>query len=120
MIIFCEKFLSGKPISEQELGLSLLEEVASYCETSMSRRKFILNYFGEKYDEINGLGNKMDDNSKDPKETIEVKNDVKLVLESIKNTNQKYKLKDMSSFIFGFETSTLKAHNSSSKPFLRS
>ena len=72
-----EKFLSGKPISEQELGLSLLEEVASYCETSMSRRKFILNYFGEKYDEINGLGNKMDDNSKDPKETIEVKNDVK-------------------------------------------
>ena len=112
-----EKFLSGKPISEQELGLSLLEEVASYCETSMSRRKFILNYFGEKYDEINGLGNKMDDNSKDPKETIEVKNDVKLVLESIKSTNQKYKLKDMSSFIFGFETSTLKAHNSSSKPF---
>ena len=112
-----EKFLSGKPISEQELGLSLLEEVASYCETSMSRRKFILNYFGEKYDEINGLGNKMDDNSKDPKETIEVKNDVKLVLDSIKSTNQKYKLKDMSSFIFGFETSTLKAHNSSSKPF---
>lgn len=112
-----EKFLSGKPISEQELGLSLLEEVASYCETSMSRRKFILNYFGEKYDEINGLGNKMDDNSKDPKETIEVKNDVKLVLDSIKSTNQKYKLKDMSSFIFGFETSILKAHNSSSKPF---
>ena len=42
-----EKFLSGKPISEQEQGLSLLEEVASFCETSMSRRKFILNYFGE-------------------------------------------------------------------------
>ena len=41
-----EKFLSGKPISEQEQGLSLLEEVASFCETSMSRRKFILNYFG--------------------------------------------------------------------------
>ena len=40
-----EKFLSGKPISEQEQGLSLLEEVASFCETSMSRRKFILNYF---------------------------------------------------------------------------
>ncbi len=112
-----EKFLSGKPISEQEQGLSLLEDMASYCETSMSRRKFILNYFGENYDEINGLGNKMDDNSKDPKKTTEVKNDVKLVLDSIKSTNQKYKLKDIASFIFGFETSTLKAHNSSLKPF---
>ncbi len=112
-----EKFLSGKPISEQEQGLSLLEDMASYCETSMSRRKFILNYFGENYDEINGLGNKMDDNSKYPKKTTEVKNDVKLVLDSIKSTNQKYKLKDIASFIFGFETSTLKAHNSSSKPF---
>ena len=47
-----EKFLSGKPISEQEQGLSLLEEVASFCETSMSRRKFILNYFGEEFDEL--------------------------------------------------------------------
>ena len=65
----------------------------------MSRRKFILGVFGEKYDEINGLGNKMDDNSKDPKETAEVKNDVKLVLNSIKSINQKYKLKDMASFM---------------------
>ena len=52
-----EKFLSGK-LSLNKNWDSLLEDVASCYETSMSRRKFILNYFGEKYDEINGLGNK--------------------------------------------------------------
>ena len=112
-----EKFLSGKPISEREQGLALLEDVASYCETTMSRRKFILNYFGEKYDEKNGLGNKMDDNSQSNLEIIDSKNEAKLALEVIISTNQKYQLKDIISFIYGIETSNLKAHNSSSKPF---
>ena len=112
-----EKFLSGKPISEREKGLALLEDVASYCETTMSRRKFILNYFGEKYDEKNGLGNKMDDNSQSTLEIIDAKNEAKIALEVIISTNQKYKLKDVMSFIYGIETSNLKAHNSSSKPF---
>ena len=112
-----EKFLSGKPISEREQGLVLLEDVASYCETTMSRRKFILNYFGEKYDEKNGLGNKMDDNSQSNLEIIDSKNEAKLALEVIISTNQKYKFKDIISFIYGIETSNLKAHNSSSKPF---
>ena len=114
-----EKFLSGKPISEREKGLALLEDVASYCETTMSRRKFILNYFGEKYDEKNGLGNKMDDNSQSNLEIIDSKNEAKLALEVIISTNQKYQLKDIISFIYGTETSNLKAHNSSAKPFFR-
>ena len=112
-----EKFLSGKPISEREKGLALLEDVASYCETTMSRRKFILKYFGEKYDEKNGLGNKMDDNSQSNLEIIDSKNEAKLALEVIISTNQKYQLKDIISFIYGTETSNLKAHNSSAKPF---
>ena len=95
----------------------MLEDVASYCETTMSRRKFILNYFGEKYDEKNGLGNKMDDNSQSNLEIIDSKNEAKLALEVIISTNQKYQLKDVISFIYGTETSNLKAHNSSAKPF---
>ena len=106
-----EKFLSGKPISEQEHGLSLLEEVASFCETSMSRRKFILNYFGEEFDEINGKGSKMDDNSKNPKEQIDVINEFKLVISIIKITKEKYKLKELSSYLAGIETPILRAHN---------
>jgi len=106
-----EKFLSGKPISEQEQGLSLLEEVASFCETSMSRRKFILNYFGEEFDELNGEGSKMDDNSKNPKEQIDVINEFKQVIKVIEITKEKYKLKELSSYLAGIETPILRSHN---------
>ena len=105
-----EKFLSGKPISEQQQGLSLLEEVASFCETSMSRRKFILNYFGEEFDEINGEGSKMDDNSKNPKEQIDVIKEFKQVISIIEITKEKYKLKELSSYLAGIETPILRAH----------
>ena len=106
-----EKFLSGKPISEQEQGLSLLEEVASFCETSMSRRKFILNYFGEEFDELNGEGSKMDDNSKNPKEKIDAINEFKQVINIIEITKEKYKLKELCSYLAGIETPILRAHN---------
>ena len=106
-----EKFLSGKPISEQEQGLLLLEEVASFCETSMSRRKFILNYFGEEFDELNAKGSKMDDNSKNPKEQIDVINEFKQVINVIEITKEKYKLKELSSYLAGIETPILRAHN---------
>ena len=46
--------------------------MAAFCETSMSRRKFLLNYFGESFDEINGDGAMMDDNMKSPKKKIKV------------------------------------------------
>ena len=45
-----EKFMSGKTVAEQEQSFSLLDEMAAYAETSMSRRKFLLNYFGEDFD----------------------------------------------------------------------
>ncbi|MDO9275083.1 MAG: ATP-dependent DNA helicase RecQ, partial [Lutibacter sp.] len=62
-----EKFLSGKPVAEQEIGNALLQEVVGYAETSMSRRKYLLHYFGEDFDEVNGLGALMDDNAINPK-----------------------------------------------------
>jgi ATP-dependent DNA helicase RecQ len=61
-----EKFLAQKAVSEREIGLQLLNEVVGYAETSMSRRHYILNYFGEEYDPINGEGAKMCDNSINP------------------------------------------------------
>ena len=62
-----EKFMSSKPIAEQEIGHALLQEVVGYAETSMSRRKYLLHYFGEEYDEVNGAGADMDDNTRNPK-----------------------------------------------------
>ena len=57
-----EKFMSGKPIAEQEIGMALLSDMVAYAETSVSRRKFILHYFGEDFDNETGEGGQMDDN----------------------------------------------------------
>ena len=105
-----EKFLSSKPISEKEQGLSLLEDVSAYCETSMSRRKYLLNYFGEDYDENNGLGNKMDDNSIDIKEKKDIKFNVSKVLSCIKELKENYKLKELANYITGIETTLIRSH----------
>ena len=51
-----ENFLHGKPLAEQEIGHQLLQEVVAYSETSINRRKFLLHYFGEDFDDINGPG----------------------------------------------------------------
>ena len=63
-----EKFLSGKAIAEREIGMQLLQEVSGYAETPTSRRKYILHYFGEEFDEKNGPGWDMDDNARNPPE----------------------------------------------------
>tara|TARA_B100000963_G_scaffold220585_1_gene192241 strand:+ start:843 stop:3035 length:2193 start_codon:yes stop_codon:yes gene_type:complete len=105
-----EKFLSSKPVSEREQGLSLLEDVSAYCETSMSRRKYLLNYFGEDYDENNGLGNKMDDNSIDIKEKKEIKFNVLKVLSCIKELKENYKLKELVNYVAGIETTLIRSH----------
>jgi len=62
-----EKFMSGKPVAEQEIGHALLQEVVAFAETSISRRKFILHYFGEEFDNETGEGGDMDDNMRNPK-----------------------------------------------------
>ena len=58
--------MSGKPVAEQEVGFALLNEMVSYAETSISRRKFILHYFGEEFDSENGEGADMDNNMRYP------------------------------------------------------
>ena len=91
--------MSGKPVAEQEQNFALLDEVAAYAETSMSRRKFLLNYFGEDFDEINGEGAMMDDNMKNPKPKIKVNQDVLKVLKLIKHTKEQYRTKDLVSYL---------------------
>ena len=106
-----EKFMSGKPVAEQEQSFSLLDEISAYAETSMSRRKFILNYFGEDFDEINGDGALMDDNMKNPKPKLKVNDQVVLVLNLINSTKQQYKTKDLVAYLIGKENNLLRSHN---------
>lgn len=105
-----EKFMSGKPLAEQEVGYALLQEMVAYAETSMSRRKFILHYFGEEFDEINGDGALMDDNTRNPKPKVEAKDEVLMLLKLISNTNEQYKIKELTHIMIGKETPMLVSH----------
>ncbi len=105
-----EKFLHGKPVSEQEIGMQLLQEVVAYAETSMNRRKFILHYFGEEFDEVNGPGAENDDNTRHPKERFEAKEDARLVLQTIQATNERFKMEPIINILLGKLTTMLKQY----------
>ncbi|MCK5815250.1 MAG: RecQ family ATP-dependent DNA helicase, partial [Flavobacteriaceae bacterium] len=112
-----EKFMAGKPVAEQEVGHALLQEVVGYAETSMSRRKYLLHYFGEEFDEVNGLGHDMDDNVRNPKKKSEAKENVKLLLETVLLTKEKYKSKEIVNTLRGNENAMLKSHRTTEQPF---
>ena len=112
-----EKFLAGKPVAEQEIGNALLQEVVGYAETSMSRRKYLLHYFGEDFDEINGEGATMDDNVKNPKKKTEAKDEIKTLLEIVTKSFQKYKAKEIVNVLIGKVNALLKSHKSDEKAF---
>jgi ATP-dependent DNA helicase RecQ len=112
-----EKFMASKPVAEQEIGHSLLQEVVGYAETSMNRRKYILHYFGEEFDEINGEGAELDDNTKNPKKKHEAKEEVVKLLTVVRETKEKYKSKDIVNTIIGKENAMLTSHKTQNQPF---
>lgn len=105
-----EKFLAQKPVSEREVGLQLLNEVVGYAETSMSRRQYILYYFGEQFDPINGDGAKMCDNSTNPPALKDATKDLIQVLEMVKKLDQKFRTKDLINVLVGKESSVTKSY----------
>lgn len=112
-----EKFMSGKPVAEQEIGYALLQEVVAYAETSMSRRKFLLHYFGEEFDDENGEGADMDDNVRNPKVKKEAKDQVKMLLEVVRDTKHLYKSKEIVFTLIGRVNATIKAHKTDMQKF---
>ena len=111
-----EKFMSGKPVAEQEIGHALLQEVVGYAETSMSRRKFLLHYFGEHFDEKTGDGASMDDNVQNPKKKHEAKDEVVLLLKTVKETNQIYKAKEVVNTLIGKANAIILSHKTDEHP----
>lgn len=112
-----EKFMAGKPVAEQEIGYALLQEVVAYAETSMSRRKYLLHYFGEEFDEVNGEGADMDDNVRNPKKKVEAQDQVQLLLNVIKETKEKFKSKEIVLALQGKVNAMIKAHKIDTNPF---
>ncbi|NHF57783.1 DNA helicase RecQ [Flavobacteriaceae bacterium TP-CH-4] len=110
-----EKFMSGKPVAEQEIGNALLQEVVAYAETSLSRRKFILHYFGEAFDEINGAGADMDDNVRNPKEKEEAKDNVVKLIQVVQETKEKFKSKEVVNTLVGKVNAMMSSHKTNEK-----
>ena len=90
-----EKLLSKKKSSERNIGIMLLKEVSNFAESSISRRKYLLSYFGEKYDPTVYNDNEMDDNSRYPKDKINVKDQMIILIKNHFSGNKKVFLRDV-------------------------
>ena len=105
-----EKFLAQKPVSEREIGMQLLNEVVGYAETSMSRRQYILYYFGEQFDPVKGAGAQMCDNALNPPTLKDATADLKFILQMVKTLDEKFRTKDLINVVMGKESSVTKSY----------
>lgn len=104
-----EKFMQGKPVSEQEIGKQLLIETAAYAESSVCRRKTLLHYFGENYPGDN-CGNC--DNCKNvSRHKVEAKDDLIDVLETVSALKEKFKADHVIDIMLGKNTNEIKAYH---------
>ncbi len=102
-----ERFMQGKPVSEQEIGKQLLLETAAYAETSVCRRKVLLHYFGEDYHEPNCAHC---DNCLNPKKKVEAKELLITLLEAIIALKEKQKADYLVDFLVGKESSDIETY----------
>ncbi len=102
-----DKFMEGKPVAEQDIGRQLLQETAAYAETSVCRRKMLLHYFGEVYEQDNCHNC---DNCLHPKTKIEAKTQLIIVLNTILAIKENFRADYVIDFIEGRETEEIIAH----------
>ena len=112
-----EKFLQGKPLAEQEIGAQLLQEVMAYAETSMSRRKFLLHYFGEEYDEVNGPGAQNCDNMTNPPKLRDGQEEVHLILSAVLEHKQTFRAPFYTGMLCGQENREIQDYKGTTSPF---
>jgi ATP-dependent DNA helicase RecQ len=102
-----EKFLKDKPVAEQEIGTLLIDETSAYAESSQCRRKFLLHYFGEDYDEKQC--NSMCDNCRHPKPKQEVSKDLSKLLSVLDGTLKgEFEVQHIVNFVIGKKSDTIK------------
>ena len=102
-----EKFMEGKPIAEQDIGRQLLQETAAYAESSVCRRKMLLHYFGEEYNEENCHNC---DNCLHPKEKHEAQDALLIVLKAVLAVKENFRQDYIVDFIQGHSTDDIPSH----------
>lgn len=103
-----EKFMQGKPISEQEIGKQLLSETVAYAESNLCRRTVLLNYFGEDYT-AGKCGSC--DNCLFPKKQFDGKEEIALVLELVQSMKEQFKAEHIANILAGVNNSLIKSYN---------
>lgn len=107
-VLKLEKFLEGKPLAEQDIGRQLLHETTAYCESSVCRRKLLLHYFGENYENENCCNC---DNCLSPKKQVQAKELLQTVLEAVVAVKENFKTDYILDFLMGKETTEICDHN---------
>ena len=109
-----EKFMQGKPVAEQEISRQLLSEVLAYAESSQCRRKLLLNYFGEDFQEDNCH---CCDNCVHPRPTFDGREEMLLVIRLIEALPEHFKLDHLANILSGVSNSIIKSYKHDELPF---
>ena len=99
--------LFRSPVAEQEIGKQLLLETVAYAESAMCRRKQLLHYFGEIYENDNC---KSCDNCLHPKDRFEGMEYICIALDAILKVKEKFKAKHIVNVLLGKTTSEIKSY----------
>ena len=102
-----EKFMQGKPVSEQEIGKQLLLETVAYAESNQCRRKLLLNYFGEDYPEDNCGAC---DNCLNPKKKFDGQEEMALVIELVESMPEHFKIEHLANILAGESNALIKSY----------
>lgn len=94
----------NKSNNEREVGKQLLEEIAEYSYSPICRRKYLLHYFGEKYEQDNCHNC---DNCKNNKKLVEAKNCLLSILRAVKDLKEEFKAEYVIDFVTGRETADI-------------
>ena len=102
-----EKFMQGKPVAEQEIGRQLLMETVAYAESNSCRRRLLLSYFGEDYNECNCGAC---DNCLHPKKQFDGKEEMSLVIELVSSLPEHFKLEHLANILSGEINAMIKSY----------
>ncbi|MEQ8362591.1 MAG: DNA helicase RecQ [Cyclobacteriaceae bacterium] len=108
-----EKFNKDKPVQERENSRILLQEMEFYAESPICRRKQLLHYFGEEF-KVENCG--ACDNCVHPRERFDGTDAVKLVLEAVKETNERFGLSHLVNVIRGVDDEYVKSYSHEKLP----
>jgi ATP-dependent DNA helicase RecQ len=110
-----EKFMKDKPVAEREIGTLLLDETSAFSESSQCRRRTLLNYFGESFEDESC--NKMCDNCRHPKPKSDVSEDVVNALKSLDSLKSETEISHLVNYIIGKKSDSVKDHGHDAFPF---